>query len=69
MISGFSEHFIKTGIFPVHYGEVIQRLRKHRELGDYGYQLNVDAKEATEDVKAASEIVERLATYLRPFLA
>ena len=69
VISGFSEQFIKTGIFPVTFGEAIQRLRKDRELGDYGYQLNVAVEEAQRDVKAASEIVERLVTYLQPFIS
>ena len=43
VISGFSEHFIKSGIFPTKYGEMIQRLRKDRELGDYGYQIEGDS--------------------------
>ena len=30
VISGFSEHFIKTGAFPTKFGEMIQRLRKDR---------------------------------------
>lgn len=69
VISGFSEQFIKSGIFPASFGETIQRLRKDRELGDYGYQLSVTSKEATEDVKAASDIVESLLKYLHPFIA
>ena len=69
VISGFSEQFIKTGVFPTTFGEAIQRLRKDRELGDYGYQLNVTVEEAQRDVKAASEIVERLVTYLQPFIS
>ena len=67
VISGFSEHFIKTGIFPAAFGEAIQRLRKDRELGDYAYQLSLSREEAERDVKTASEIVERLVAYLRPF--
>lgn len=69
VISGFSEHFIKPGIFPEDFGEAVQRLRKDRELGDYGYQLSVGAEDATRDVQAAVNIVERLAAYLQPFLS
>ena len=68
VISGFSEQFIKTGIFPAAFGEAIQRLRKDRELGDYGYQLRVAPEEAERDVKAASEIVEQLVAHLQPFI-
>lgn len=68
VISGFSEHFIKTGIFPVIFGEMIQRLRKDRELGDYGYQLSLSQEEAQRDVKTASEIAGRLTVYLKSFL-
>jgi uncharacterized protein (UPF0332 family) len=69
VISGFSEQFIKPGIFPAAYGEAIQRLRKDRELGDYGYQLSVGLEEASRDVKTASEIVDSLLKYLQPFVS
>lgn len=69
VISGFSEHFIKTGIFPPSFGESIQRLRKDRELGDYGYQLGIALEEATRDVKTAQEIVDSIVTYLQPHIS
>lgn len=69
VISGFSQHFIKSGIFPSTFGGVIPRLRKDRELGDYGYQLSVGPEEASDDVQAAAEIVEQLTAYLQPFLS
>ena len=69
VISGFSEEFIKTGIFARDYGEAIQRLRKDRELGDYGYQLSVSFEEATKDVKAAEEIGTSILKYLHTFIS
>jgi len=69
VISAFSEHFIKTGIFPKRFGEAIQRLREDRETGDYGYQLSVSSDEASGDVKIAGEIVEVLLKYLQPFIS
>ncbi len=69
VISGFSEHFIKTGIFQTSFGEAIQRLRKDRELGDYGYQLSVEPADAARDTEAAREIVARLIAYLKPFVS
>lgn len=69
VISGFSEHFVKSGIFPKEFGEAIQKLRRDRELGDYGYQLSVSFEEATGDIQAASEIAEKIQAYLRSHLA
>lgn len=69
VISGFSEHFIKPGIFPSLFGEVIQRLRKDRELGDYSYQLSVTLEEAARDVKASEDICKDLSNYLECFLS
>ena len=69
VISGFSEHFIKTGLFPAAYGEAIQHLRKDRELGDYGYQLSVSLEEVSKDVTTAEEIVNSLLKYLRSFVS
>lgn len=68
MISGFSGQFLKPGIFPPEFGEAIQRLRKDRELGDYGYQMSVAPEEATQDIRAAAKIVDRLVAYLQPHL-
>ena len=69
VISGFSEQFIKPGVFAASFGEAIQRLRKDRELGDYGYQLSVSPEEAAGDVKTANEIVDALLKYLQPFIS
>ena len=64
VISGFSEHFVKTGLFPSDFGSAIERLRKDRELGDYGYQLSVEPEDSARDVKMAQEIVEAISAYL-----
>lgn len=69
VISGFSEHFVKLGIFSSKFGEAIQRLRKDRELGDYGYLMKVTTEEAQQDLKAAEEIVSAVSAYLQPFLS
>jgi len=69
VIGGFSEHFIKAGIFPTNFGESIQRLRKDRELGDYGYQISLSLKESSRDVKTACRIVDALLKYLKPFVS
>ena len=65
VISGFSQQFIKIGLFPGDFGELIQRLRKDREIGDYGYQMNVPSEDAAQDVANAKEIVSKLTAYLQ----
>lgn len=65
VISAFSEHFIKSGVFPVDFGQKIQRLRRDRELGDYGYTLVVDPSDAKEDVKIAGQILSAIKAHLR----
>lgn len=69
VISGFSESFIKSGVFPSDLGQKIQRLRKDREVGDYGYTLSVEPTDAREDVLIATEILSAVKAYLKPFLA
>ena len=69
VISGFSEHFVKIGVFPATFGEAIQRLRRDREVGDYGYQLSLTSEEAARDVKSAGEIINFLLKYLQPFVS
>lgn len=68
VISGFSEHFIKPGVLPGDLGQKIQRLRKDREVGDYGYTLSVEPNDAREDVLIAVEILSVIKTYLKPAL-
>jgi uncharacterized protein (UPF0332 family) len=67
VISGFSEHFIKSGVFPKEFGETIQRLRKDRELGDYSYQLDLSTEEAAQDVENAATIFDSVLAYLKPW--
>ena len=68
VLSGFSQHFIKTGRFPSDFGELIQRLRKDREVGDYGYQMNVPSEDATQDVTNAQSIISKLTDFVKPFI-
>ncbi len=64
--SGFSQHFIKTGLFPEEFGQQIQRLRRDREVGDYGYSLTVDPDDAHEDVAVAGQIVSAIKAFVIP---
>lgn len=66
--SGFSEQFVKSGIFPRDFGAWVQRLRRDREIGDYGYEVRVSEEDAKEDIRLAQEIVRVVEEYLGSFL-
>ena len=64
--SFFSLEFIKPGIFPEGFGEMIKELRMDREVGEYSYRAEVTAPRARADVAAAEEIVGAVEGYLQP---
>lgn len=51
LISGFGEHFIKTGIFPKDMGRELNRAFEKRQIGDYGYEFVISGDEAEELLK------------------
>ncbi len=65
VISGFSQQFIKSGVFPAAFSDDVQRLRKNRELGDYGYSLTVDVDAAHGDLERATTIVQAVQRYVQ----
>lgn len=65
VINGFSQHFIKTGIFPTEFARNIKKLRKDREMGDYDYEQSISREKAGEDIKIAQELVKTVEQYLR----
>lgn len=65
VISGFSQYFIKTGIFPEEFSMEIRNLCKNREIGDYNYILSINKEKAEEDMKTATRIVEIVENYLK----
>ena len=69
VIGGFSQHFIKPGLFPEEFGKLIQRLRRDREVGDYGYEMTVTAEKAAQDVQLARRMTEAIEAYLKPFVS
>lgn len=64
VISGFSGHFIKSGVFPKEFGKEIRSLRKDREIGDYEYQTTLGKETVEGDVLAAEKIVNAVEAYL-----
>ncbi len=65
VISGFSLHFVKAGIFPKDFSRRIRQLMQDREIGDYSYFLTIAKDKAEEDIHSAEEIIEQVMLYLR----
>jgi len=68
VIGNFSHHFIKTGIFPDEFGQIIHRLREHREIGDYDYEKMISDETAEENIQDAQKIMVRIENYLMNFI-
>jgi len=64
VISSFSEHYIKTGIFDKDFGPIIRRIQKRREVGDYSYIEMIGDEEAETDIKDANKLLKLIKQYL-----
>lgn len=65
VIAAFNQHFIKSGVFPKEFSKMLERLFRNRQTGDYGYEPDLSAEEAEEDMRVAQMIVDHIADYLR----
>jgi len=68
VINGFSQHFIKLGIFPEEFAEIIRELREDRENGDYSYEILIDEGKAKQDIENANKIISAIKKYLDNFI-
>lgn len=64
VISAFSDHFLKTAIFPKEFSKLITRLFRERQIGDYQFGLSIEEGEAREDILVAERIVDSIRNYL-----
>lgn len=60
VIGAFSQHFVKTAIFPKEFTKIISRLFRQRQLGDYEFELSIGKYEAVEDLNYAERIVQTI---------
>jgi uncharacterized protein (UPF0332 family) len=64
VISGFGEHFVKTGIFPKEMARELNRAFEKRQLGDYEYTTVISQEDAEEILEKAKDFVETIARWL-----
>jgi uncharacterized protein (UPF0332 family) len=65
-IGAFNKEFIKSGVFPKEYSEMIQTLFEDRQTGDYDVYQEIDKEKAVQDFNNAKSIVTSIETYLIP---
>jgi len=68
VISAFNRHFIKPGIFNKKFSTFIERLFKHRQIGDYAYLSGIEKEEAEGDVEIAEKMITAIEKYLTDVL-
>lgn len=64
VISGFSQHFIKTGIFDYKYYEMLRYAFEQRSIGDYVFQTQISRETAQKVINDAREFLEVTKKYL-----
>jgi uncharacterized protein len=63
-IGAFNREFVKTGIFPKVYSEIIQGLFEDRQIGDYEIDTSINEVIAQESIGYAETIVSDIEHYL-----
>lgn len=64
VISCFNQHFIKTGIFPKSFSKTISRLFRERQVGDYGFYIDISEDEILKNLKLAGDLLDKVKTHL-----
>lgn len=64
-LAAFSRLFVKTGILPKHYGEMINRAQRARQVADYD-DVGLDADDAERFVAFAEELYLKALSLLPP---
>jgi uncharacterized protein (UPF0332 family) len=64
VLSMFSQHFVRTGIFPREMGRLLNDAYDKRIVGDYGIGLTLAAEEVQQLLTDARAFVQTVSEYL-----
>lgn len=65
-ISKFHEIFVKSGIFPQEFSQILRKAHRFREIGDYGRHVrNVSKETAEKMLENAKKFVEEVEKYMK----
>lgn len=65
VLSGFGQHFVKTGIFPREMSKQLNRAFEKRQLGDYSTIFAIEKEEAKELLENGHSFVKDIFRYLK----
>ncbi len=65
VIGQFNQFYIKEGIFPKDFSKIISRLFRERQVGDYGFYIDISEEEILTDVKSAELFLKKIKEYLK----
>jgi len=65
VISGFGEHFVKTGIFPKDLGKELNRAFDRRQMADYESRFVINKEKAEESVTHCRTFLRRICEHLK----
>lgn len=65
-IGVFNREFVKSGVFPKEYSQIIQDLFEDRQAGDYDVDTIIDEQTARESIDKAEIIISGIERYLDP---
>ncbi len=64
VISGFNQHFVKTGMFEEKYSAMLRNAFSQRNIGDYGIAQHTDEEAARTVIDDAKEFLAVTEPYL-----
>ena len=64
VIAQFNLHYIKTGIFPKSFGQLLTRVEKSRTEADYSFEIDFTKDEAQDRLKLAKLFVEKVTEHI-----
>jgi uncharacterized protein (UPF0332 family) len=64
VLSMFSQHFVRTGLFPREMGRLLNDAYDKRIVGDYGIGLTLAAEEVQQLLTDARAFVQTVSEYL-----
>ena len=64
LITAFHRDFVKTGIFPEHFGKEVSDAFRKRQESDYNASISYDETDALEGIRAAEQLLNRIIEYV-----
>lgn len=65
VLSGFGQHFVKTGIFPREMSRQLNKAFEKRQLSDYSTMFAIEEEEAKELLETGQSFIGNIRQYLK----